>query len=145
MTRDQKIYRFAYLLASFIIAASLLLGYHKLLRPDDFALSVYRFHVLPDAWVNLVALYIPWLEAVCAICLLFVPRLRTAALWIALGLLILFTGGIVFNLMRGSAFGCGCFGSSSTEQPVNWINVARNLALIALVLLAFFGKRKSAA
>ncbi len=144
MTRDQKIYRFAHWLACFIVAATFLSGYHKLLRPDDFALAVYRFHLLPDVWVNPVAIYLPWLEVGVAFCLLFVPRVRVAALWIALALLVLFTGGIAVNLIRGTAFGCGCFGASPAAKPMEWMNVARNGALVLLVFLALYGKRKSA-
>ena len=86
MTRDQKTYRLAYWIASFIIAVVLLSGWYKILYPADFALAVYRFHLLPDFLVNAAALYFQWLEMVCAFCLLFIPRYRVAALWITLAL-----------------------------------------------------------
>ena len=101
MTRDQKIYRVAYWLCCLILAATFLSGYHKILYPESFALAVYRFHLLPDAWVNIGSLYFQWLEVVCALCLIFAPKLRRAVLWITLVLLILFTGAIGINLMRG--------------------------------------------
>ena len=143
MTRDQKIYRAAYWIASLIIAATLLSGYHKLLYPADFALAVYRFHLLPDFMINLVALYIPWLETICGTCLLFIPRLRRAALWVTLLLLLGFTGGIVINLLRGTAFACGCFSSSPLAQPMSWLSVARNLGLILLAVLALFARKRA--
>lgn len=143
MTRDQKIYRLAYWVASLILAATFLSAYHKILHPADFALSVYRFHLLPDVLVNISALYFQWLEIVCGICLLAVPKFRVAALWIALVLLVFFTGGIAINLLRGSAFSCGCFSSSPTADPMSWVSVARNAVLILLVLLALFGNRKA--
>ena len=64
MTRDQRIYRLACILALCIIGGLLLSGYHKLLYPADFALAVFRFHLLPDVLVNVVAIYIPWLETI---------------------------------------------------------------------------------
>jgi putative oxidoreductase len=143
MTGDQKIYRFAYWIACFIIAIALLSGYQKILYPADFALSVYRFHLLPDFLVNIASLYFQWLEVACAICLLFVPKFRTAALWIALVLLTLFTGGIIINLIRGSAFSCGCFSNSPLARPMDWLNVARNAGLIALGLLGLISFRRS--
>jgi len=143
MTRDQKTYRMAYWLASLIVAGVMLSGYYKILRPADFALSVYRFHLLPDVAVNLTALYLPWIETVCALCLIFVPRYRVAALWIALLLLVLFTGGIAINLMRGSAFGCGCFGSAPDAAPMSGLSIARNLALMALVGLALLSRKRA--
>lgn len=143
MTGDQKIYRFAYGLACFIIAMTFLSGYHKLLYPADFALAVYRFQLLPDLLVNPIAIGLPWLELVTAVCLLAVPRFRVAGLWIALALLLVFTLAIAINLIRGATIGCGCFSASPAARPMDWTSIARNIALIALVLLAFFGKRKS--
>lgn len=143
MTGDQKIYRFAYWLACFIIAAVLLSGYHKILYPADFALAVYRFHLLPDGWVNISALYFPGLEMVCGICLLFVPKFRVAALWISLALLIVFSGAIGINLMRGTAFSCGCFSNAPDAQPMDWMSLARNATLISLTGLALLGFKRS--
>lgn len=144
MTRDQKIYRFAYWVACFILATTLLSGYHKVLYPADFALSVYRFHLLPDGLVNISAIYFQWLEVVCGLCLLLVPKFRVAALWILLILLIAFTGAIGINLIRGTAFSCGCFSSAPDAPPMDGMSIVRNLMLMTLVGLAFYGKKKSA-
>lgn len=142
MIRDRKTYRLAHWVGSFLIAGVLLSGYHKLLYPDDFAVSVYRFHLLPGALVNLTAIYLPWLEAVCAICLLFIPRYRRSALWIVLILLLCFTGGIGFNLWRGSVFGCGCFGRGASDEPLSWLHLVRNAGLIVLTGLALVASRR---
>ncbi len=142
MTREQKTYRLAYWIASLIVAGVLLSGYQKILYPADFAVSVYRFHLLPGFLVNIAALYFPWLEAVCALCLLFAPRYRVASLWIVLVLLILFTGAIAINLWRGSSFGCGCFGHGAADQPMSWINLLRNTGLVCLCGLALVAQKK---
>ena len=144
MKNDQKIYQAAFRIACFIVGLVLLSGIRKILDPSAFALSVYRFHMLPNGMINLVALYLPWLELLCAVCLLFVPRYRIAALWIALGLFTLFSVGISINLFRGTSFSCGCFGNSPLALPMNGMSVARNLALILLIFLAFHAQRKAA-
>ena len=144
MTRDQKIYRVAYWIACFILAATFLSGYHKILYPADFALSVYRFHLLPDGLVNISAIYFQGLEMVCGLCLLFVPKFRIAALWIALILLIVFTGAIGISLIRGTAFSCGCFSNAPDAQPMDGMSLVRNAALIFLTALALFGFKRSA-
>jgi len=141
MTRDQKIYRFAYLLASCIIGALLLSGCHKVLYPDDFSLAVFRFHLLPDSLVNIAAVYFAWLEAICALCLLAIPRFRAPALWITLVLLVIFSGGLIINLLRDSSFGCGCFSASPLAKPMSWLNVGRNGGLILLVAMALVAQR----
>ncbi len=136
MTLNPKTYRVAHLLTSFLIAAVLLLGFQKMLHPEEFALAVYRFHLLPGFLVNAAALYFQGLEIVCALCLLFVPRYRVAALWVALGLFALFAGGIGINLLRGTPFNCGCFGNSPLAPPMSWLGVVRNLILMAICSLS---------
>jgi len=143
MTRDQKTYRAAHLLASFIVAATLLSGIGKILHPADFALAVYRFHLLPNFLVNAASLYFQWLEVACSVCLLFIPRYRMAALWVALGLFALFSGGIAINLLRGSPFSCGCFGHSPLAPPMDGLGVVRNLALMAICTLGIVAHRRS--
>lgn len=143
MTRDQKIYRAASWLACFMIAVTFLSGFHKILYPADFSLAVYRFHLLPDVLVNIVSLYVPWVEVVCGFCLLFVPKLRVASLWIVLVLLIIFTIAIGINLFQGSEIGCGCFSSAPDAQPMSGMSLARNVALMGLAGLALFGFKRS--
>lgn len=132
--RAQKIYR----LACCILAVMWLSGIHKLLQPADFALAVYRFHLLPDAWVNPVALVLPWLEIVVAGCLLFIPKFRGTALWMTILLLLLFTVAIAVNLISGTAFGCGCFSASPAANPMSWLSIVRNAALMALAACALW-------
>ena len=143
MTADQKIYRLAYGLACFIIAAAFFAGLRKVFYPAEFALAVYRFHLLPGVTVNIAAIYISWLEIVCAASLIFFPKYRPAALWIVLALLICFTAAITINLLRGNGFGCGCFSSSPLARPMSWLSVARNLALMALTGLALISRKRA--
>jgi hypothetical protein len=142
MSATDRIYRITWWFASLVIAAVLLSGYHKILYPADFAVMVYRFHLLPGALINFAALYLPWLEAVCAFCLLLVPRLRIPALWVVLALLILFTLALGINLWRGSVFGCGCFGRGSLEDPISILHLVRNAALIFLAAIALLCRNK---
>ncbi len=143
MNHEKKTFHLAYLLASCILGLTLLSGFHKIVYPAGFSLAVYRFHLLPGFLVNIAALYLAWLELACAACLLFIPRYRVAALTITLLLLSVFTGGIIVNLLRGTPFGCGCFSTSPLAQPMGWMSVARNGALMLLVALAFFANRKA--
>lgn len=142
MIRNRKTDQLIYWITSFILAAVLLSGYDKMLYPSDFAVTVYRFHLLPGVLVNFAALYLPWLEIVCAVCLLFIPRYRSAALWIVLILLAVFTAAIGINLWRGAAFGCGCFGRGAADQPLSWLSAARNTGLMLLVTLALLARKR---
>ncbi len=141
MNRQRTIYHITFWMAALILSATFFMGISKISNPADFAETVYRFRLLPEVFVNLVAIYLPWVEVVSAACLLFVPRLRTAALWILLLLLIGFTIGIGINRARGADFGCGCFGRND-DAPLSILHVLRNSGLIALTIIAMICNRQ---
>ncbi|MBN2702937.1 MAG: hypothetical protein JXR23_01885 [Pontiellaceae bacterium] len=141
MSGQRTIYRITFWISALILAATFFVGTSKIANPADFAETVYRFRLLPEVFVNLAAIYLPWVEVVSAVCLLFVPRFRTAALWILLLLLIGFTIGIGINLARGADFGCGCFGPND-DAPLSILHIFRNSGLIALTIIALICKRK---
>lgn len=143
--REQKIYRWAGGIAMLVIVAVLLSGWQKVLHPAEFALAVYRYRLLPDVLVNLVALFIPWLEMVCAICLLFIPKYRRPALWLVLMLLLAFTAGVGIALVRGASIGCGCFSLSPMARPMTWFHVARNAGLVLLTVCPLVAERRGQA
>ncbi len=77
---------------------------------------------------------LPWFEIVLG-AVLVVQVARVAAAAVALVLLLMFTALIVWRLAQGRHPPCACFGAWSAT-PIGWSNVVRNLALMALALLA---------
>jgi hypothetical protein len=104
--------------------------------PADFAVAVFRYQMLPYAWVNAAALFLPWLELLCAVALIAAPRFRDAALTMILGLLLVFTAAIAINLYRGIDTACGCFTVKPGARHMGWWNLGRNAVLILAGLLA---------
>ena len=111
----------------------------KIIDPASFAKVIHAYKLTPDAWVNLLAVFLPWLELIAAVAL-FLPGVnRRAGLWLCTLMLVLFTGAQVINILRGVQGTCGCFGSNS--KPIGWPGVALNTAFLvaggaALVLQA---------
>ena len=114
-------------LAGVFLAASL----PKIAHPHDFALAVYRYQLLPYSLVNILAVWMPWIELIAAVALL-APRMKDGAALVLGGLLAVFTVAIAVNLIRGIDMACGCFTVSETAERIGWWNVVRNLALLAL-------------
>jgi uncharacterized membrane protein YphA (DoxX/SURF4 family) len=80
---------------------------------------------------------VPWVEIV--IGALLIAQVATAAVSIvALIVLQIFTLLIVVNLGRGHRPVCACFGSWSAK-PLGWGHVVRNVAFMALAVLAYVG------
>mgnify|MGYP003839495059 FL=1 len=123
-------------LAGVLIAAAL----PKISNPDQFALAVYQYQLLPTMLVNLVAVYLPWLEISCAAALVALPAARRGALLIVAGMLVVFTLAIAWVVIRGQAIPCGCFGGDDSAEA-GWWSLARNCGLLALTALALRSTR----
>lgn len=127
----------AWIISVFIAALFALAAFPKVTHPAEFATAVYRYHLLPDGWVNLFAVYMPWTEAVLALALVLGTRFRKGALLLSILLLVLFIVAMSINLYRGVNIACGCFSVASTAESMSWLNIARNIALIALAVVAW--------
>ena len=79
---------------------------------------------------------LPWLEIVLG-ALLIVGEGSPAVPLLAIGALLVFTGAIVIRLADGRHPECACFGAWSAA-PLNGWHIVRNLALMALGVVALF-------
>lgn len=134
------------------LGASLLLGgsflwssYHKIADPPDFAKVVFNYKLLPAEYINLLAIYMPWLELFAGLAVFTGLGRRGGAL--SLGLLsLLFIGALSFNLYRGHPTICGCFNTYAqgltltTEDKFRLmkIDVLRDIGLFLLALQIFY-------
>jgi hypothetical protein len=104
----------------------------KLAAPAGFARALREFGVpAPGA----VARALPPVEAAVAVLLVTVRGSAWPA-YLAIGVLVAFTGAVVANLAGGRPAPCPCFGPPGAgAPPVSAATVARNGALIALAVL----------
>jgi putative oxidoreductase len=99
----------------------------KLLDPAAFQTDIANFRLLPWALAGIAALYLPWLEIVCAVALL---ARRPAAGLLLTVLMGIFTLAIAIAWARGLEISCGCFGA--TSGPTNYpLKLVENLAIVA--------------
>ena len=83
---------------------------------------------------RLVAVAVPWVEIIVGAAV----AARLAITWsviAAVALLATFTALLVARLASGDRPPCACFGAWST-RPLSWWHVARNVAMIALAVIA---------
>lgn len=114
-------------------------GLPKALNPEEFAVAVYRYQFLPDPLINVVALFVPWLEIVCAAALLTLPGLRKGAAWLVALMLIAFTVLLISAVLRGIDASCGCFSLNPDARDLGWRNVIRNLVFLAATGVVLWG------
>lgn len=111
-------------------------GAEKISYPDDFALSISNYRLLPIASLNFFAVILPWIEIVSGILLLFGISVKENSA-IILSLLLLFTIAIVISLFRGLSIDCGCFGKGT---QIGLFKLGENLLMIVgALLLTVFG------
>lgn len=122
----------------------LMAAWPKIASPDDFAMIVYQYQTLPDGLVNLVALLLPWIEAVAAVVLvLSFKTWRRASGILLILLLIFFTTIISIKLYQGVEIHCGCFSTAAAKGAViGPANLIRNGFLILLAFFALYADHK---
>ncbi len=110
----------------------------KIRDPEAFALAVNRYRILPGEAVNLVALFLPWLELTSGLALIAgTRRWRAAGAVFITGMLAVFTIAIALNLVRGIEASCGCFTTRADAAVSDGWNLLRNTSLIALSIAVF--------
>lgn len=102
----------------------------KIIQPAEFAVAIYRYQLMPHDLINLLAVFLPWLELVCAVSLFVLPRLRQGALVLVILMLVMFTAAISINLYRGIDIACGCFSVNATKGHLGWWSLLRNATLL---------------
>lgn len=123
------------LIRLFLAAIFLLAGVGKLLDLEGSEKAVKAFGT-PEEFAKTFAVALPFAEIVFAVCLVFVDTSWLGATG-ALILLLSFTGGMIWQLAKGNAPDCHCFGAIHSE-PVSRKSLIRNVifAILALFLVA---------
>ena len=114
----------------------------KIIAPHEFAVAVFRYQLLPDGVINLMAIFLPWIELVAAIAIL-IPRRSDGAAAILFGLLAVFTVAIAIDLLRGINISCGCFTLKADAGPIGWGEVIRDVGLMVVAGFVLWASLRS--
>jgi putative oxidoreductase len=109
-------------------------GVLKAMEPIRFAGDIENYHVIPWALGVRLAFYLPWLEILCGIAVIF-RRLYAGGLITLLALTLVFIGATISAKLRGIDITCGCFGHASDNLGFTAHLVLNLVILIGLVLL----------
>ena len=116
----------------------------KIKDPVAFAISVHAFQITSPEISNWVALFLPWLEMILGIGILF-PLIRRSSVILIAVLLFIFIGLHFSAWIRGLDISCGCFGTkSSTSESTNYLwLITRNTVLLCACSLVIFKDRRN--
>src|SRR5438552_8801168 len=105
----------------------------KLLDKPGTAANMARYPFLSVPMRRLIARVFPYIELAVGVLLILGVFTRLAAV-VSLGLFVVFTGLISYDLARGQDTSCHCFGKFSDDK-LTPVAVVRNLVLMALSVL----------
>jgi len=108
-------------------------AHDKVIDPRPLVTIIWNYRILPPGPVNLMAIYMPWMELVIGLGLVIGLKRRAAAFWAA-ALLLVFTAALLVNAVRGLDVACGCFSTSATETHNAWLLVLRDLPMLLAAL-----------
>ena len=118
-------------------------GFLKVRDPLQFASDLNNYHILPWSIGVRLAFYLPWLEILAGLALIF-HRLAAGAMAITGALMLVFIGATVWTKVQGINVACGCFGVASSNLTFSWHLVLNGSILALLVLLWFTRERVNA-
>lgn len=114
----------------------IIVGVGKIAHPEEFAREINNYQILPLIFVNPLAIFLPWLELITGMLILFGIQIRANAL-IVLGMLIVFTTGVAIAVAKGLSINCGCY-SQIAAQKVGIPKILENIGLMILTLILIF-------
>lgn len=123
---------FLFMLRIFLGAMFIYSSLHKVTNPEQFAIAVRGYKILPVSVTNLFALSLAWSELIAGIMLLLGIMTRKAAAAVLL-MLVMFTAALLTTIVRGMVVDCGCFGEDGSST--GFTLVIRNLFLSAGALM----------
>lgn len=104
----------------------------KIRHPELFAEAVYNYQLSPEVAVNLVALWLPWLELFSGVLLVLGVWVQGSSLILS-GLMMLFLAALGINLARGLDIHCGCF-TTQGSGPMTMVTLFRDLLFLVMGL-----------
>lgn len=111
----------------------IIVGVGKIAHPQEFAREISNYQILPVILINPMAVFLPWLELITGILILFGIQLRANAIIVA-AMLIVFTTAVAIAVAKGLSINCGCY-SQIAAQKVGIPKILENLGLILLSLI----------
>lgn len=125
------------LFARIVIALMfVIVGVGKISHPEEFAREISNYQILPLILINPMAIFLPWLEVITGMMILFGIQIRANAIIIS-AMLIVFTSAIIIAVAQGLNINCGCY-SQIASQKVGIPKILENIGLIILSLILVF-------
>lgn len=114
----------------------------KLFNQEAFARAIYNYKFLPDIFINIFAIIIPYLELFCGI-LLIAGIFKGGSSFIISILLVLFIIALTQAYARGLDISCGCFSLETVGQKDDILaRIIEDILLLSASIIVFIKSYK---
>ncbi|MEP7145841.1 MAG: MauE/DoxX family redox-associated membrane protein [bacterium] len=109
----------------------------KLMDQEEFSKAIFNYKFLPDIFINIFAIVIPYLELISGI-LLVLGIFTRGSSFTFLVLLIIFIIALIQAYARGLDISCGCFSLETVGQKSDiLLRIIEDLLLLAATTIIF--------
>ncbi|MEJ2656596.1 MAG: MauE/DoxX family redox-associated membrane protein [Desulfobacterales bacterium] len=113
-------------------------GITKLIAPNEFAVIIESYGLIPDAWIFTAAVFLAALEMIAGFGLLVDIR---GSLSVITGLLILFMAVLSYGIWLGLDIDCGCFGTQDPKSKAFhglWAAFVRDMMMLPVIFYLYY-------
>ena len=114
---------------------------YKIIEPASFAKSIWFYHMVPGNMINLIAIFLPWLELFVGIALIFGCNYRGAVVLVNL-MMLLFMIALASAVSRGISIDCGCFKAAQASDSSAMDALIRDIGLLIMTVQLLLSKSK---
>lgn len=108
----------------------------KISDPYTFAVDIRNYQIIPEAFSNILAVILPWVELCCSLFILFGFYTRSSALLIA-SMLVVFIIAISLAMIRGLDIDCGCYHSMGNSSKVGFQKLIEDIIYLGMSIYLF--------
>ncbi len=116
----------------------------KIQNPWQFAAIIESYRLVSPLISHYLALFLPFLELICALVLIIGVFVRGSAFLLS-SMLVVFIVVISLSLLRGLEIDCGCFDLSETGDLLSFKRIIEDILLLAasIIILFYYKLNKS--
>ncbi len=128
---------FRFVVGAIFIYAS----FYKIIEPATFAKGIWFYHLLPGNMINLLAVFLPWVELVCGVALIVGFQYKGAVTLVNL-MMFMFMIALATAVYRGISIDCGCFKAAAATNSSALDSLLWDFGILAMTIQLCFSKSK---
>lgn len=132
MRRNKLVEIISLLIRIFLGFVFLYAAIGKIYDPNAFFKEIANYRIFPNLLSQIFAIFLPWVELIIGIFLIFGIRLRSTSFFSSV-LLLTFTILVISAWVRGLNINCGCF-----SHHIEYVGLGKVMQNFVLILLSVF-------